>query len=45
MVIDFGEEGRGEREREREREKHRCEIETSIGCFLYTPQPGIEPTI
>ena len=28
---------------EREREKHRGERETSVGCLLHSPQPGIEP--
>lgn len=23
---------------------HQCETETLIGCLLYIPQPGIEPT-
>ena len=42
LLILEREEGVG-RERERERE-HRCERETSIGCLLYVPWLGIEPT-
>ena len=47
MFIDLRETGREkEREGEGEREKHweRCERETSMGCLLDTPWPGIEPT-
>lgn len=28
-------------EKERKRERHRCERDTSIGCFLRAPWPGL----
>ena len=31
-------------ERDRQTNRHGCERETLIGCFLYAPQPGMEPS-